>query len=53
MRQASFPRMFQVVEAEVDRVNNVYEFHEFFEREQGLATVPSLWEMRMGIKYKF
>lgn len=53
LRQASFPRMFQIVDARIDRENNVYEFNEFFERSQGRATSASLWEMRFGVKVNF
>ncbi|WP_020400799.1 TonB-dependent receptor [Kordiimonas gwangyangensis] len=53
MYEASFPRAFQVVEASIDRANNQYVYTEFFEREQGRVTRPSLWSIRMGVKYKF
>lgn len=53
MHQASFPRMFQIVDARVNTADNVYEFNEFFERSQGRVTTPSLWEMRAGVKVTF
>lgn len=53
MNQASFPRMFGIVDMEIDTVNNQYVFNEFFERSQGRVTTPSTWEMRMGLKYSF
>lgn len=53
MHQASFPRMFNVVDMSIDRDANVYEFNEFFERSQGRVTTPSLWEVRMGVRFSF
>jgi hypothetical protein len=53
MHQASFPRMFRVVDATINRVDNVYNYNEFFERSQGRVTTPSLWEMRAGIRVTF
>lgn len=53
MYEASFPRTFQVVDARIDRANNQYLFNEYFEREEGRVTTPSLYEIRMGVTYKF
>ncbi|NVJ97432.1 MAG: TonB-dependent receptor [Alphaproteobacteria bacterium] len=51
--EASFPRAFQVVDARIDRENNVYQFNEYFERSQGRVTNPSTYEIRVGLNYKF
>ncbi len=52
-KEASFPRNFQIVDARIDRVANVYNFNEFFERSQGRVTNSSTYEIRFGVKYKF
>lgn len=49
--QASFPRMFQIVAADI--TDGKYNYNEFFERDQGRVTAPSTWEVRFGVKYKF
>lgn len=43
-----------IVDARIDRVNNLYLFNEFVDRDpQSRFAAPSQWEIRIGAKYKF
>jgi hypothetical protein len=52
LREASFPQSQGVVD--VDRQGSVYEFQEFFTPANTTrVTDASLWEVRVGLRYKF
>lgn len=43
-----------IVDARIDTTNNQYLFNEFVDRDpQSRRAAPSLWEIRLGVKYKF
>ena len=52
LREASFPQSLGVVD--VDRVGSQYVFQDFFTPAlTSRVTDPSLWEIRVGLRYKF
>ena len=52
LRQASFPRNQPIVEFDIE--DGKYVFEEFVEPQgQGRVTDPSLWEIRIGLTYRF
>ena len=54
LREATFPRLQDVVDARIDSATNKYVFEEFFEPAgQTRISSPSLWAARIGIKYSF
>jgi len=54
MREASFPRAQGVVDMEISEDGEQYIYEEFIEPSgQGRITDPSLWEVRIGLTYRF
>ena len=53
-KEASFPRTQGVVEMDITDDHSQYIFEEFVEPSgQGRVTDPSLWEVRVGLTYRF
>lgn len=53
LREAGFPRKQAIVDAEIDSPGT-YLYESFFEPSgQSRVTNPSLWAMRLGVKYSF
>ncbi len=53
-REASFPRSQGVVDMEISDDGTQYIYEEFIEPSgQGRVTDPSLWEIRIGLTYRF
>ena len=54
LREASFPRRQEIVDMEISDDGSHYIFEEFIEPPgQGRVTDPSLWEIRIGLTYRF
>ncbi len=54
LREASFPRMQGIVDARIDSATNTYVFEDYFEAAgQRRVSSPSLWSIRLGVKYSF
>ncbi|MEE4218824.1 MAG: TonB-dependent receptor, partial [Xanthomonadales bacterium] len=54
LRQASFPRNQPIVDMEVSDDGKYYIYEDFIQPSgQGRVTDPSLWEIRVGLTYRF
>ncbi len=54
LREASFPRRQAIVDVGLSEDGSQYVFEEFIEPPgQGRASDPSLWEIRIGLTYRF
>jgi outer membrane receptor for ferrienterochelin and colicin len=54
LREASFPRAQGIVDMEISEDGEQYIYEEFIEPAgQGRVTQPSLWEIRVGLTYRF
>jgi hypothetical protein len=54
LREASFPRAQGVVDMEISDDGTQYIYEEFIEPSgQGRVSDPSLWELRIGVTYRF
>jgi hypothetical protein len=54
LRQAGFPRAQPMVDMEISEDGRYYIYEEFIDPAgQGRVTDPSLWEIRVGLTYRF
>ena len=54
LRQAGFPRAQPMVDMEISDDGRYYIYEEFIDPAgQGRVTDPSLWEIRVGLTYRF
>lgn len=54
LREAGFPRNQAIVDMEISEDGSQYIFEEFFDPPgQGRVSDPSLWEIRVGLTYRF
>jgi len=54
LREASFPRRQAIVDVDLSEDGTQYIYEEFIEPPgQGRVTNPSLWEIRVGVTYRF
>jgi outer membrane receptor for ferrienterochelin and colicin len=54
LKEASFPRRQAIVKADISDDGTQYVFEEYIEGSgQGRITDPSLWEVRIGLTYRF
>jgi hypothetical protein len=54
LREASFPRAQALVDMEISEDGTQYVYEQFVEPSgQGRVTDPSLWELRIGLTYRF
>jgi hypothetical protein len=54
LRQAGFPGSQPIVDMEISEDGSAYIFEEFIDPPgQGRVSDPSLWEIRLGVTYRF
>jgi hypothetical protein len=54
LRQVSFPRRQAIVDMEISPDGQYYIYEDYIEPSgQGRVTDPSLWEIRVGLTYRF
>ena len=54
LKEASFPRAQGLVDMEISEDGQQYIYEEFIEPSgQGRVSDPSLWEIRIGLTYRF